>query len=450
MKKVSENQKIEYKLSWRDEYLEWICGFANAQGGILYIGVDDSAKVKGLKDYKKLMEDIPNKIRNYLGITSEVNLLQESSLFYLEIKIEPQSVSISFKGRYYMRFGSTNIALTGNALTEFLLKKGGRTWDDAVEQRASIIDIDEVSVRKLLKSGEKSGRLPDTKNLSLFEVLEKLRLVDGDKLKRAAIILFGRDPGKFYPNVMVQIGRFEKGDVDILFQEIEEGNIVKLVDEVLEQLNRKFLIKRIEFEGIQRIEKGEYPVGALREMLLNALVHKDYMGAKIQIRVYNDMIKIWNEGKLPGILTPELLKKTHPSILRNPIIADVCFKGGYIDTWGRGTLKIFAACREAGLPEPDISEEFGGVSVTIFKDALNEQDLVQMGLSKMQVDTVLLVKEKGSISNKELQAKFKMSDRTVLRELKLLVEKGIIEKVGTTGRNTRYILKGAKPDINPT
>lgn len=450
LEKVNENQKIEYKLSWRDEFLEWICGFANAQGGILYIGIDDLGRIKGVKGYTKLMEEIPNKIKNYLGIVPEVNLLERNRLFYLEIKIEPQSVAISFKGRYYIRMGSTNNSLSGNALTEFLLKKGGRTWDDVIEERASINDIDESSVRKLLISGEKSGRLPDTKDLNLFEILDKLRLVEGDKLKRAAIILFGHDPNRFYPNVMIQIGRFQDDDVDLLFQEVEEGNMVKLIDTVLLQLNNKFLIKKIDFEGVHRVERGEYPVAAIREMLLNALVHRDYMGAKIQIRVYNNMIKIWNEGKLPESLTSELLKKTHPSILRNPVIADVCFKGGYIDTWGRGTLKIYSSCRDAGLPEPQIIEEFGGVSVTVFKDTLNEQNLMRLGISKQQIEIVLFIKKIGSASNKELQELLNLSDRTILREIKPLVEREILEKVGITGRNTKYILKGTKPDINPT
>ncbi len=110
-------------------------------------------------------------------------------------------------------------------------------------------------------------------------------------------------------------------------------------------LNNKFLTKHIDFEGLQRIEKGEYPVAALREMLLNALVHKNYSGAQIQLRVYDDKISIWNEGTLPEGLSFEALKRQHPSRPRNPLIADVCFKGGYIDAWGRGTLKIIRITR---------------------------------------------------------------------------------------------------------
>ena len=112
--------------------------------------------------------------------------------------------------------------------------------------------------------------------------------------------------------------------------------------------------------------KNQYPIQALREMLLNALVHRTYMGATIQMRVFDDKLSIWNEGGLPLGLSPEDLKSEHNSRPRNPIIANACFFAGYIDTWGRGTLKIINSCKEAGLPEPEIKEMNGGIEVTIF------------------------------------------------------------------------------------
>ena len=160
----------------------------------------------------------------------------------------------------------------------------------------------------------------------------------------------------------------KSSDDDLRFQETEEGNLIQLFLEVPKQLSRKFLIKNISFEGLLRIEKGEYPIPALREMLLNALVHRNYLGAMIQIRIYDNKLSIWNEGTLPTGITFADLKKQHPSKPRNPIIADVCFKGGYIDAWGRGTLKIINACKEAELPDPEMKEEFEGIMVTLFKD----------------------------------------------------------------------------------
>lgn len=185
-------------------------------------------------------------------------------------------------------------------------------------------------------------------------------------MKRAAIVLFGKDPSRFYPNQVVKIGRFGKSDDDLKFQEVVEGNLLSLLSEVSTQLNRKFFVKPIDVEGLQRIEKGEYPVAAVREMLLNALVHRNYTGSSVQMRMYDAKFSIWNEGPLPEGLSLESLKRQHPSRPRNPSIADVCFKGGYIDSWGRGTLKIINACREAELPEPQIVEQDGGLLVTLF------------------------------------------------------------------------------------
>ena len=195
---------------------------------------------------------------------------------------------------------------------------------------------------------------------------------------------------------------------------------------------------------MQRIEKGEYPVAALREMLLNALVHRDYMGSMIQIRMYDNRFSIWNEGSLPQGLTLEALKRQHPSRPRNPLIAEVCFKGGYIDAWGRGTLKIINSCRDAGLPEPEMKEQDGGMMVILFKDILSEEQLQKRGLSERQIKAVLYLKEKGSITNTQYQKLTRVAKATATRDLTELVEKfELLTKSGVTGVGTSYTLKGS-------
>lgn len=364
--RMPEQQNIEYKQSWHDDYLKWVCGFANAQGGVIFIGKDDTGKVVHLADYARLMEDIPNKIRNAMGIVCDVQLQHEDGKKFISIIVNPYSVAVSLRGRYYYRTGSTKMELTGVELNEFLLKKAGKTWDDVIEEGATIMDIDQDSITKFLDDSMKKGRMPETNGLSASQILEKLQLTEGHKLKKAAIVLFGKDPNRFYPNVQVKIGRFGKDSTDLRFQEVVEGNLVQMLDEVQLQLNHKFLIRPVEFVGMQRVEKDEYPIDALREMLLNALVHRTYMGAHVQLRVFNNRLSIWNEGGLPFGLSLEELKKEHNSRPRNPKIAKACFMAGYIDTWGRGILKIYNSCKEAGLPEPELKELNGGFEVTIF------------------------------------------------------------------------------------
>ena len=438
---MPEQQNIEYKQNWHDDYLKWVCGFANAQGGVIFIGKDDDGKVVGVDDSKKLMEDLPNKIRNTMGISAEVNLHEEKGKHFIEIVTHPYSVPISLRGRYYYRSGSTKQELTGAPLNEFLLKKSGKTWDDAIEPRATFDDIDEKSFTFYLKTSEEKGRLPETEGLTMPEIFEKLRLTEDGQLKRAALILFGKDPGKFYPSIYVKIGRFGKDESDLIFQENEEGNLVNLHQALLKQIHHKFIVKNITFEGMYRIETPEYPIAALREAILNALVHRNYMGAPTQIRVYDDKISFWNEGKLPSDLTLELLKRTHSSRPRNLIIADVCFKGGLIDAWGRGTVKIIESCKKAGLPEPELIEENGGFLVTLFKNNLTDEQLAKLGLNERQLKAVMFVKEKGKITNKEYQELNDCSRNTASNDLGDLVQKNILVGSDVKGAGAFYQLK---------
>lgn len=437
---MPEQQNIEYKSTWHEDYLKWVCGFANAQGGVIYIGKNDNGDVVGLEGYRRLMDDIPNKIRNAMGIIVEVNLHEEAGKHLIEIITYPYSLPISLRGRYYYRSGSTKQELTGASLNEFLLKKSGKTWDDVIEPRASFEDIDENTFSAFLKMSEEKGRMPETIGLTIREVFDKLLLTENGQLKRSAVILFGKNPTKFYPNTFVKIGRF-KGN-DILFHDVVEGNLITLLREVTNQLNHKYLIQKIHFEGLYRIETGEYPTPAIRETLLNALIHRNYMGAMTQIRVYDDSINVWNGGTLPEDMDSEALKRPHRSSPRNPIIADVCFKGGLIDSWGSGTIKIIDTCKQAELPEPELVEQQGGFSVTLFKNRLTVEQLTKRGLNDRQLRAVEYVKEKGRITNREYQNINAISQRTASRELSDLVEKEVLKSSETKGAGSYFYLFG--------
>jgi ATP-dependent DNA helicase RecG len=127
---MKENQNTEWKQSWRDEYLKWICGFANAEGGSLVIAKNDSGKVVGIDNAAKLLEEIPNKVRDILGIVVAVNLHStKAGLDWLKIVVDAYPSPISYKGEYHLRSGSTKQELKGAALDRFLLRKLGRHWD---------------------------------------------------------------------------------------------------------------------------------------------------------------------------------------------------------------------------------------------------------------------------------------------------------------------------------
>ncbi|RYE52231.1 MAG: DeoR family transcriptional regulator, partial [Sphingobacteriales bacterium] len=174
------------------------------------------------------------------------------------------------------------------------------------------------------------------------------------------------------------------------------------------------------------------------------LVHRDYMGSAVQIRMYENTFSIWNEGLLPQGLSLESLKRQHPSRPRNSLIADVCFKGGYIDAWGRGTLKIINSCREAGLPEPEIIERDGGILVTLFKDRYNEAGLRKMGLNERQIKAVQYVLENGSITNAQYTQLVGVSRQTASRDFAELTKRyKILKMKGKVGAGSRYILNAS-------
>lgn len=429
----SESQNIEWKLTWQDEYLKWICGFANAQGGRIYIGKDDSGQAVGLTNSTKLLEDLPNKIRDHLGLMPHINLIQESGKSSLEIIVEPSSVPISFRGSYYWRSGSVKQELKGNALTDFLMKKMGMTWDRIVEEKATLDDIDGNAIERFKKDASKAGRLPDLSDLSVAEVLKKLRLITREGLTRAALVLFGKDPGEFYPNLFVKIGRFGESDVDLRFQEVCEGNLIQMHKDVLEQLELKFLIKPIRFEGVQRIEELEYPVAALREMLLNALVHRNYLGSMTQMKVYDCRLTLWNAGILPEELTIEQLFQTHESFPRNPLIADVCYKAGYIDSWGRGVEKITDACKEAGMSAPQIFERSGGILVELQRHPVKLGDPSgkrRENVGKTSGKILVSCRKNPLITIPEMADLIGITERSVQRNIQKLQAEGFLRRVG--------------------
>lgn len=438
---VVESQKIEFKPNWRDEYLKVICAFANAEGGELIIGIDDKGEPLGLKNTKKLLEDIPNKIRSKLGIIPSVDFEKSKDKEVMRIRVNSISVPISYDGRYYLRSGSTNLELKDSELANFLIKKLGKTWDEFVEENISFDDINLEIIEKFKKLAV--DRIPSIEEEKNYRgILEKLNLFEGSKIKRAMILLFGKNPQKFHPGAYLKIGKFLT-ETEIQTTDMVEGNLFQQLENALEILRTKYLVSNIKFEGIHRRDILEYPYEALREAIINALIHRDYIGTSaIQIRVYNDKLVIMNEGKLPPEVPVEKLKTEHLSKPRNSLLAKAFYLAGFIESWGRGTIKIVENCLQQGLPEPDFIEEYGVMKVVFYKDKFTEENLKKLGISERQIKAVMYVKGKGKITNNEYQVLNIISKKTATRDMNFLVEKGIFEKVGITGKGTEYVIKG--------
>jgi len=438
MKMVMETENMEFKEKWTDDSLKTICAFANTSGGELIIGVSDKGKIVGVKDTEKLIRDLPNKIRDKLKITPSISVEEKEGKEILHIKIFPSSIPVSYEGKFYIRSGSTTQELKDTELAYFLLEKMGKTWDSL----SSGFDISEIdfSTIEMFKNLAKN-RIPSIKEFdSVEKIFLNLKLFDENKkITNAGILLFGKEPQKKFISATVRVGRF-KNSTHIVDTVVIEGNLFKQVDEVMNAI-KKHLNVRFEIKGVVRQDVWDYPLEALREAVINALIHRDYLStAEIQIKIYDDRIWIWNPGKLPPQIKLEELKKEHSSYPRNPLIANAFYLAGFIERWGSGTKRMVQLCMEQGLPEPEYKEEFGGFSVYFYKDIYTEENLRKMGLNERQIRAVMYVKQKGKITNKEYQMINGIKERMATLELNQLVERGIFRRVGTTGKGTFYAI----------
>jgi ATP-dependent DNA helicase RecG len=447
---MKENQHIEWKELWRDEYLKWICGFANAEGGVLVIGRNDEGEPIGVTNARKLLEDLPNKIRDVLGIMADVHLVKKSGKELIEIRVHPYPTPISYKGEYHYRSGSTKQELKGAALDKFLLRKQGRTWDGMPVPNVAIRDLSRDAINLFRKLARQSKRVEAAVlRESTPGLIDKLHLQDGKYLKLAAVLLFHPQPEKFVTGAFVKIGFFRTND-DLLYHDEIHGDLFTQVGKTIDLLLTKYLKAGINYHGIQRVETFPVPETALREAVLNAIIHKDYAtGTPIQISVYADKLMIWNPGQLPPAWTVEKLKGKHSSQPFNPEIANVFFRAGEIEAWGRGIELIFAACREAGFPEPVIEYETSGLWVNFpFSKEIIARTSSQPGektLEKTPEKTpekiLAVLAEHPALSLAEVAVRIGKSNSAVERAVAKLVKFGRLKRIGPAKGGSWEVLK---------
>lgn len=429
---MSESQNIEWKESWRDEYLKWICGFANAQGGKIYIGTDDNGKVVGITDSKKLMEDIPNKVRDILGIIVDVNLFSENEKNYIEIQVNSSSYPVNYKGEYHYRSGSTKQLLRGAALTEFLLSKTGYRWDAVPIDGVTAEDLDKESFDIFRREALRSSRMTkEDLKMSDEELLDNLGLIENGKLKRAAVLLFHRNPEKWVTGAYIKIGYFGEGS-DLRYQDEIQGSLFIQADRVIELIYLKYMKADISYENVTRIETYPLPKAAVREAVYNALIHSNYAALiPIQIRIHEDSLYISNDCVFPAGWTVETLLERHRSLPYNPNIANGFFRAGYVETWGRGIEKICEACEKHGVPMPEytLHPEDIMIKFTSLHNAKipNRQN---GGLGGGLDDVLEIIKKTPAVTNTELVELLGIPLRSVQRKIKDLKEQDVIERKG--------------------
>lgn len=444
---AGESETCEFRSSFGDEALRTLCAFANTRGGTLWVGVRDDGVVAGVVLGKETLRDWANQIRQTLGVNATLDALEVDGKTVVRIAVaESNAKPVRFKGRSWKRAGSTDQHASDEDETRWVLERVGQTWDALPEPRARWEDLSPEQMARFRRLCNQQGRrlIPDSEDDAT--VLHKLELITPDgQITRAAVLLFGQEPQRFYHTALVRIGRFQDERlIHVLDDYPVYGTLWDQVEGAMAYLRQHMQMRYGPTPEPARQVVWEYPLEALREAIINAVCHRDYLiHSQTQIRWFPDSLVIVNPGELMPPLTLESLKQTHPSRLRNPLIAEMFYYAGWIEQWGSGIHKILTECAQAGLPEPQFRCD-GWLWLTFRKDIFTEEYLQSLGLNERQIRAVAWAKEKGGITNAEYQSLASVSARTASRELAVLVQRGVLEQVGKTGRGTRYVIKTPK------
>lgn len=463
-----EGEMLEFKRSAAelDQAVKTVAAFANTRGGIVLIGVSPDSSIKGIEIGQVTGERIANRI------TSNTDPTIYPSIHYAQIKGHTVAVisveesdnkpHLAF-GRAYKRVGATTVQMRRDEYERLLLVRRQLPYDRRALLDATWDDIDEARVRWYLQRAAEERNIPVDLALPALENLKRLELATENNgqviLTTAAILLFGKRPQHFAPHSMIRLARFQ-GATPLNFVDRLDcvGTLPAMIDEA-ERFVRRNTRVAARVIGFERREITEYPYPAIREAIANAVAHRDYDRTDIEVRVsvFSDRIEIQSPGRLPAPLTLDTLGEEYA--LRNRVIAELLFNIRYIERWNTGILRMRRWMREHGLPEP-IFEEIGQTFKVTFQgpgerilDLIPEEgvtDLRSWGLNERQIQALtFMINESKELTNRQYRERFRITDRSALRDLNQLVALGLARRLGH-GRAARYTASdvGIEPQMS--
>jgi ATP-dependent DNA helicase RecG len=318
-----ETYKVEYKpsLSDTDRIIEVVCSFANAEGGVILIGVKEQREsianqvigVIGKETIGRLTNRIIDKTDPPIYPNVEVVKVFSKNIIVVEVP-EGRDKPYTASGKAFIRVGDVTKQMKRPEYERMLLdrSKDRLRFDTQICKEASWQDIDEKKVKRFLKKAKTERNLDIATDISFKEALHRLKFADDEKLTNASVLLFGKEPQRFFLQARIRCARF-KGITaqEFINMKIIEGDIIEQVDST-----EKFVLSHIKRAAkiimFERQEVWEYPPEALREAIVNAICHRDYSSTgNVQVGIYDDRVEIWNPGKLPEPLTPAMLKRPY-------------------------------------------------------------------------------------------------------------------------------------------
>jgi ATP-dependent DNA helicase RecG len=416
--KQGESQVVEFKESFQEDALQTIGAFANTQGGTLLIGVNDSGVPTGTTVGKATLREMADKIaacsEPRVVPDLQVATLQRRTIIAIQVPEYPIK-PVAVRGRCYRRVGDSNRQLSPSAIAEMHMASTGTSWDARPLPDRTIKDLDIARVRRYMMLATNVGRRNFIRGDRPRDVLEKLELVRDGRPTWAAVLLFGKRPQSPLTQATVHCGRF-RTEIDIDDDRLIEGSIIDQINETMDFLKKHINVRFVITGKPRRDQIWDYPLEALREAVVNAICHRDYGDtADIQIKVFDDHVRIWSPGLLPyGVTFEELYRRTHASKPRNKLIAQVFYDLEIIERYGSGIQRMLDACAAAGLPEPTLNESTGGFLITFRKSA---QSAGKKKSSQPDKDDVDQVGTKSALSRHQVSVLAKCLNESKLVEL---------------------------------
>ena len=444
--KESSTVELKKSVAQLDDALKTICAFLNHKGGTIYFGVDNKGQILGTQVSEKTLRKISQQICSRIKPETipEIREITENEKSLIEVKIpEGTNKPYFLDGKAYKKVGSEKRIIPPDELKKMILEQKRNRWDEEICKNAILNDIDwsymtEVFIPLYEKtSGKKIVGVPQ-------DLLKALGVIKDNKPTNAGVLLFGKDSSTFFANAHISLGRYKGKMVSGEKLDYKEftGKLFEQIDHCVAYIiEHTALMSRLIPGEVQRTDIPEYGLFSIRELVTNAVCHRDYedQGGKTIIKMFDDRIEFYNIGGLPAGITPKNITKEQYS--RNPTIAAVLAKVKYIEEMGEGWDKIIMEHKQHPLhPEmPVITSSKNSTLVMLFstKEKFEEK---KDNLTKRQREIIEYIQKNGRITKKECANLFNISDDTSLRELSTLKMLGLIDRKGVS-TSTYYVIQ---------
>lgn len=427
-----EGEKLEYKSSFNNALIETLVAFANTTGGKAIVGVNQNSEITGVIINTESVQNWINEIKNKTSpvLIPDVYVVNTAKRNVVVFSIQEYPIKpVATKGKYFKRVANSNHVMNISEVVNLHLQSFNTSWDFHINSQFRVDDISLDKVQKAIEVRNQTGsRITDDP----FTFLNKNDLIRNGQLTNAAYLLFTERDTVL---TSIELGRFQSETI-IKDSDRTKADILTQIDQVMEFVKKHINKEVIITENPRHTEKWQYPLEAIREIVLNMIIHRDYRAASDSIiKIFSDRIEFYNPGRLPDSITiDDLLSNNYKSNPRNKLIADFCRSIGLIEKYGTGIQRIIGYFKALKVRIPEFRNISEGFQVTIFSPGNNVVGNVVGNVVENVVEKeekiIQLIKSNSKITAKEIANKLSISERTVQRCLKSLVDKGIIIRVG--------------------